>query len=786
MPIYVNKEGEEVLFIHIPKNAGTSIETVLRENCQFEFLYSPNAGGLPCTPQHFHRPYLSSIINFKQIRNFAVVRHPLSRLVSEYRWRINKNILPTNIISFDQFIIHSLKTFLVNPFYLDNHLRPQCDFLLDNTKIFKLEDDISKIENYLSDFLNTPVNLCHANVSSGQDGYSLSKYALRLIKRIYQLDFERFDYSCTDLKRFGLNLVVDSNERLFSIFEMPKESLSYKAPKENVIWFFWHTNISEAPQLIKECYKSWVEKNPDYNVQLLDLSNLELITGFKMCYFDVVSVECNWSIKTEIIRLFLLYHFGGVWADASTLCIQPLITWLPDSQKSSLFYFEQPSSVIDKTVITWFLSASKGCKYIEFVLQAADDFFTKERMQSLKIDFKVPLACQTDDYVISKHKTGINYLTHKEIENEIPIFWLSYLFNDAFLNLDGRYNNSNVNITNYAGPNREISFFKGCYISKQTLQYDLSKYYDRFLFLQNSFQDEIKNVGDKCLPSDDINFLRDTALQLENYDLNIAYQLMSFTQKFRPNGKFISNKVSEYQEQLQSHQSLVKSYISTAIENDDTDSFFFNSDDSRSRIQAKGHRGYVGAPTSELWYSIGKLQYYFLISEGLKPSDVFLDIACGSLRLGQYIIPFLDTSNYYGIEAEPELVQLGLERELGLKMMDLKKPNFSFNIKFDFDILNAFDIAMAQSLFTHLTIEDIQLCFKKIRMKSKVTSRFYFTFFEGDSALNKAEFSHAHHNFSYSQSELNSLAIKERCQFHYIGGWNHPRGQMMAYLTFAR
>jgi hypothetical protein len=43
-----------------------------------------------------------------------------------------------------------------------------------------------------------------------------------------------------------------------------------------------------------------------------------------------------------------------------------------------------------------------------------------------------------------------------------------------------------------------------------------------------------------------------------------------------------------------------------------------------------GHREYVGG----LWEAMGKLQFDFLISRGLKPEHVFLDIACGPLRGG--------------------------------------------------------------------------------------------------------------------------------------------------------
>lgn len=60
------------------------------------------------------------------------------------------------------------------------------------------------------------------------------------------------------------------------------------------------------------------------------------------------------------------------------------------------------------------------------------------------------------------------------------------------------------------------------------------------------------------------------------------------------------------------------------------------------------HRGYIGGR----WDEIGKLQFDFLVSKGLKPHHALLDIACGSVRLGIHAIPYLDQSCYLGLEKE--------------------------------------------------------------------------------------------------------------------------------------
>ena len=58
------------------------------------------------------------------------------------------------------------------------------------------------------------------------------------------------------------------------------------------------------------------------------------------------------------------------------------------------------------------------------------------------------------------------------------------------------------------------------------------------------------------------------------------------------------------------------------------------------------HRGYVGG----MWEEIGKVQIDFMVGRGLKPSDVFVDVACGSLRAGRHFISYLDPANYLGLD----------------------------------------------------------------------------------------------------------------------------------------
>lgn len=204
----------------------------------------------------------------------------------------------------------------------------------------------------------------------------------------------------------------------------------------------------------------------------------------------------------------------------------------------------------------------------------------------------------------------------------------------------------------------------------------------------------------------------------------------------------------------------------------------------KEQIIERGHRSYVGAK----WEHLGKLQIDFLTSNGLKPEHVLYDIACGSLRAGVHLIPYLDRGNYIGIEKEEKLIELGIEEELGLDIYENKKPEFLVNDQFEFDKLSKKpDFAIAQSLFTHLTLHDITKCLIKLRMTVEKDCKFYATFDE-ESVTPKANSrlglpnpprSHSNLSFYYTVDEMKNCSNKAKWNFKYIGDFGHPSGQQM-------
>ena len=186
------------------------------------------------------------------------------------------------------------------------------------------------------------------------------------------------------------------------------------------------------------------------------------------------------------------------------------------------------------------------------------------------------------------------------------------------------------------------------------------------------------------------------------------------------------------------------------------------------------HRVYVGGDFEK----IGQWQFDFLLNQGsLKPNNIFLDIACGSLRLGRKMIPYLDDNCYFGIDSNEEILKKGIELEL---KDESKSPQFSVNSNFDFSFCTKYDIAWANSLFSHLTKDDILLCLTNLKKISNITSIFYFTYFETTNKnmedKNPNE-SHARKDFYYNYETIENLASKSGWNIEKIKNTDHPRNQ---------
>tara|TARA_B100000242_G_C42907092_1_gene420629 strand:- start:58 stop:660 length:603 start_codon:yes stop_codon:yes gene_type:complete len=154
MPIF-SKQNKIILFIHIPKCGGSSISRIFQQN-NWDVSFSLQGKNiseiqyLKSSPQHYHGEIIKNIFNISKFnKTFTIVRNPFNRLKSEYYWQLN-NKISTNITPED-WLNNVIEKYSQNKYIFDNHIRPQNEFILEQVNIFKLEEGLKKVYEYIFD-----------------------------------------------------------------------------------------------------------------------------------------------------------------------------------------------------------------------------------------------------------------------------------------------------------------------------------------------------------------------------------------------------------------------------------------------------------------------------------------------------------------------------------------------------------------------------------------------------------------------------------------------------------
>lgn len=192
MPII--NENKTILFIHIPKTGGTSIESAFENLTLFNKYGSKYT---EVTPQHFDREIYEYLgITADNSVSFAIVREPKSRFISEYNYRLRASRFIKRLINVDQFAFYIDRRVDKNIRMLDNHINPQSNFIFSTTKVFKFESELECCFQNIASVCNSSlkVNKLPHKKKSEKKITKINSQTASIINHVYKRDFERFDY----------------------------------------------------------------------------------------------------------------------------------------------------------------------------------------------------------------------------------------------------------------------------------------------------------------------------------------------------------------------------------------------------------------------------------------------------------------------------------------------------------------------------------------------------------------------------------------------------------------
>jgi SAM-dependent methyltransferase len=117
---------------------------------------------------------------------------------------------------------------------------------------------------------------------------------------------------------------------------------------------------------------------------------------------------------------------------------------------------------------------------------------------------------------------------------------------------------------------------------------------------------------------------------------------------------------------------------------------------------------FLGGPTKQ-FDAVGRLQLMMLLQIGLYPSSKVVDIGCGCLRGGYWLIHFLDKGCYFGIEPNTAMLETGIREFIEKDVLEEKCPHFDNNSEFDTSVFNEkFNFFVARSIWTHASKAQIK------------------------------------------------------------------------------
>lgn len=136
------------------------------------------------------------------------------------------------------------------------------------------------------------------------------------------------------------------------------------------IWFYWNTDLDGAPAVVQSCFHS-LQRNVPAGWTVISLTEESAKKYVQLPQFieELKSSGKMWyALYADLIRLALLYKYGGIWCDATCYLTQSIPQMVLEATLF-MFSYEGLLNASPAKFENWFIKADKGNYVIERVLQ---------------------------------------------------------------------------------------------------------------------------------------------------------------------------------------------------------------------------------------------------------------------------------------------------------------------------------------------------------------------------------------------------------------------------------
>ena len=229
----------------------------------------------------------------------------------------------------------------------------------------------------------------------------------------------------------------------------------------NVIWIYWRQGYDQAPPLVQKCIMSARQYAGKYRVVLLDETNRKDYVRFPD-YIERKHDEqiIKEALFSDLLRISLLIHYGGIWCDATCLWTAELPEII---ENSDFFMFSESQMMANITPIVgsnWLIKAEKSnviliktrnCLFNYwyrhnflphyFIFHLVLSLLVKEDEEAKKVWNSMPYICNMNPHVMqfSFHKPYTKS-SFESIVAQCFVHKLTYKFDPSILenDIDGK------------------------------------------------------------------------------------------------------------------------------------------------------------------------------------------------------------------------------------------------------------------------------------------------------------------------------------------------------------
>ena len=213
------------------------------------------------------------------------------------------------------------------------------------------------------------LNKMKSSISEYIEEFGLSTF---ISKTIYHFYYNNYSWLGSKIAKHNENLIKTilrnnitnsiNNEELENLYVNPKVS------ENSVIWIMWWQGFEKMPRLISKCITNIRKLNYNHKVIVITKDNYKKFVKINPIILQKLQRgEISVTHLSDIIRVNLLYIYGGIWMDATILAMKPL----PDFIFSQDFftiktghYTNDPSHGLWTTFLMESLCGSTLMKYL--------------------------------------------------------------------------------------------------------------------------------------------------------------------------------------------------------------------------------------------------------------------------------------------------------------------------------------------------------------------------------------------------------------------------------------